>query len=83
MKNQMAISASSDFCTVAWAAELCGVSMRTITRAMEPEDGRAPALTRVQPLVGSRESGRRHTLLYVEEVRRYHDARILLGKVTA
>lgn len=83
MKNQMSIAHPADFCTVAWAAELCGVSQRTIRRATYPAGDKPPALTRVQPLTGTTESGRRHTLLYADEVRRYADARRLVGMATA
>ena len=70
MRNQSALPSAADFCTVAWAAERTGLSLRHVRTLMK-----AGKLTRLQPRHGSRETGRRHTLLMVAEVERYAEAR--------
>lgn len=73
--NQTKLPDGGDFCTVAWAAEHTGLSQRSIRRLLNPREGRPPVLTRVKPLVGSRENGRSHTMLFTSEVRAYKQAR--------
>jgi hypothetical protein len=73
MTSQMTIAMGSDFCSIAYAAEKCRASERTIRRLIR--DGK---LRKLEPLIGSRETGRRHTLLFTAEVKAYADARALV-----
>lgn len=70
MTNQTALPNAADFCTVAWAAERTKLSQRHVRLLVQ-----RGKLTRVQPRTGSRETGRRHTLLMVCEVEHYAEAR--------
>lgn len=72
MKNvQLGFGSPADFCTVAWAAEKIGISMRGVTRLFASAGG---PLAVVRPRVGSRESGRAHQMLYVAQVEEYATA---------
>lgn len=70
---QLAFPASGDFCTVAWAAELLGMSQRGVAKLVQ--DGR---LREHMPLVGSRESKRHKRLLSADEVREYKRALLVV-----
>lgn len=72
--TQTKIPMGNDYCTVAWAAELAGVSMRTVTRAIG-----AGALHGATPRTGRRESRRHKQMLLTEEVRAWNEARKLLA----
>ncbi len=67
--TQLAFPSSGDFCTVAWAAELLGLSHRGVARLVQ--DGK---LKEHMPLTGSRESTRHKRLLSADEVRAYRRA---------
>lgn len=71
---QSAIPVPADFCTLAWAAEHLDLSLRSVQRLVK-----AGKLHGFRPLVGSRESGRRHNMLMTEQVRSYRAARDLLA----
>lgn len=62
----MRFAAPSDFCTVAWAAEKIGVSQRQVRYLIR--DGK---LFGAGPRTGKTETGRRHTMLYVDQVTEY------------
>lgn len=64
------IPVGEDYCTVAFAAELAGVSVRTVVRAIRDE-----VLVGVRPRTGSRESGRHKTMLHTAQVRDWVRAR--------
>jgi excisionase family DNA binding protein len=64
--EQLRFPSAGDYCTQAWAAEQIGVSLRTVARLIK--DGKLKAF---RPLKGSKESGRRHTLMDTEQVRAY------------
>lgn len=66
MVNQVAIPVASDWCTMAYAAEKIGVSLREVGRLVK--DGR---LTAQRPRVGSKESARTKTILQLDQVRAY------------
>jgi excisionase family DNA binding protein len=68
--EQTMIALGEDYCTVPWAAELAGVSLRTVRRAIS--NG---TLATVKPRTGSRESDRTKTLLHTVQVREWHRAR--------
>lgn len=80
MRNQTGLPISTDFCTIAYAAELCGVSVRTIDRLTKPDGDKPATLQRVTPLCGSRESSRHKSLLYLSQVREYAAARQLVRR---
>lgn len=63
MNNQLSIRAATDWCTVAWAAEQIGVSGRQVYRWVQ--DGTLVGQTARH---GTRESGRRHLILDVDDV---------------
>lgn len=67
MKQQMALPNPRDFCTAAYAAEKIGVSIRQVYRWCKP----GGPLISAQPRVGSRETGRRHSLLLVAQVEEF------------
>lgn len=67
--TQLAFPSSKDFCTLAWAAELLGMSHRSVAKLVA--DGRLKDHT---PLVGSRESKRHKRMLSADEVREYKRA---------
>jgi hypothetical protein len=69
MRIQTAIASAQDWCTIAYAAEVLGVSMRTITRYLA-----AGTLHGHKPRVGSRESSRHKAILSVDEVLALRDA---------
>jgi excisionase family DNA binding protein len=64
--EQMRFPSATDYCTQAYAAEQIGVSLRTVARLIKDGDLKA-----FRPLKGSKESGRRHTLLDTAAVREY------------
>ena len=64
--EQTAIAVGTDLCTQSWAAEHIGVSLRTVQRLVAEN-----VLQGVRPRIGSRETGRRHNLLWTDEVREY------------
>ncbi len=64
--KQMTFADPGDWCTLAYAAETIGVSLRTVARAIA--DGKLSAR---RPRVGSRETNRRHVMLYVSEVEEF------------
>jgi hypothetical protein len=70
MRIQTALASPSDWCTMAYAAELLGVSLRQVGRYVA--DG---VLQGYRPRVGTRESTRHKMILHVDEVRRLRDAR--------
>lgn len=67
--TQLVFPSSKDFCTVAWAAELLGMSIRSVLRLVA--DGK---LSSFSPLVGSHESGRHKRMLSADQVREYKRA---------
>lgn len=67
--HQIAVADPGDWCTYAYAAEQLHVSMRTIGRMVA--DGR---LSGFRPLIGSHESPRHKTILYVPQLREYQRA---------
>ena len=69
---------AADFCTTAWAAEHLGVSMRSVGRYVA-----AGLLADFTPLVGSRESKRKHRILSTVQVRSFRDARELVGRAVS
>lgn len=69
----MRLPLSSDYCTIAWAAEHLGWSMRSVTRAVA--DGRLDAVT---PLCGKRESKRHKSMLKTDQVREYRRALMVI-----
>jgi hypothetical protein len=69
MESQLQLQDPTDWCTLAYAAEKIGCSQRTVRRATI--DGR---LIAYRPRVGSRESGRRHLILYTEQVHAFATA---------
>jgi predicted site-specific integrase-resolvase len=73
MRIQTAIASAQDWCTIAYAAELLGVSMRQITRYLA--EGK---LHGHRPRVGSRESARHKAILNVDEVLAFRDARAIV-----
>lgn len=78
MNRQLSFAAAADWGTIAWAAETIGVSQRTVRRLID-----AGTITGQNARKGSRETGRRHTIVSVDEVLRYRDAkRIVDGAVT-
>jgi hypothetical protein len=72
--TQTMIPVGEDYCTVAYAAELAGVSIRTVTRAVG--DG---VLASTRPRCGSRESTRHKMMLHTHQVREWVAARKLLS----
>lgn len=75
----MSLSSPDDFCTVAWAAEKIGISQRGVYRLFSEAGG---PLSVVRPRVGSRETGRRHTMLYVAQVQEYAIAHRLVKRTS-
>jgi hypothetical protein len=73
MRIQTALASPKDWCTLAYAAEVLGVSLRQVGRYVA--DG---VLQGYRPRVGARESSRSHLILHVEEVIRLRDARRLI-----
>lgn len=67
--DQLTLPVGEDYCTIAWAAEYLGVSLRTVTRAVA-----GGALTAVTPRTGARESKRHKRMLLTEQVREYRRA---------
>lgn len=78
MTIQSGLPVSADFCTIAYAAELCGVSLRTIDRLTKPHGDKPARLDRVTPMCGRKESARHKSLLYTAQVREYAAARALV-----
>jgi hypothetical protein len=76
--EQTMIPVGGDYCTVAYAAELAGVSIRTVDRAIN--DG---LLSTTRPRTGSRESERRKTLLHTPQVREWVAARKMIRREDA
>lgn len=74
MNQQMMLANPNDWCTAAYAAEKIGVSLRTVYRLIK--EGRLRAYV---PRKGSRETGRRHTLLALEEVTTFATAHKLVN----
>ena len=72
--KQMMLPVGDDYCTVAYAAELAGVSIRTVTRAVS--DG---ILAATKPRCGSRESARHKLMLSTPQVRDWVAARDMLA----
>lgn len=68
--KQLTFANPRDWCTIAAAAERLDVSQRTIARMIG--DG---VLQAFMPIVGSRESSRHKTLLYMPEVLELRAAR--------
>lgn len=68
--QQTAITLASDFATVPWAAEQIGISDRQVRRLIG-----AGTLSGQRARIGSKETGRRHVMLRVEEVLEYARAR--------
>jgi hypothetical protein len=71
--TQTMIPVGEDYCTVAYAAELAGVSIRTVVRAVG--DG---VLVATRPRCGSRESARHKLMLHTSQVRQWVAARTML-----
>jgi hypothetical protein len=76
MKVQMMIPDAQDFCTVAYAAEKIGMSMRQVRRLCLP----GGPIRAVRPRTGSRESGRYRSLLLVQDVDAYAAAHRLTNQ---
>jgi hypothetical protein len=76
--NQTMIPVGGDYCTVAWAAELAGVSIRTVDRAIRDE-----LLSATRPRTASRESDRHKTMLHTAQVREWVAARKLIRREDA
>lgn len=66
---------AAEFCTIAWAAERLGLSVRQVGRYVV--DG---TLSGVTPLTGSRESKRHKRMIRVNDVERLRDARVVTGR---
>lgn len=73
MRIQTAIASAQDWCTIAYASEILGVSMRQVGRYV-----RAGRLHAHRPRVGSRESDRHKAILSVDEVFALRDARAIV-----
>lgn len=78
MKGQMQLPDASDFCTVAYAAEKIGISMRQVRRLCMP----GGQLRAVRPRTGSRESGRYRSLILVADVEAFAAAHRLVNNRT-
>jgi hypothetical protein len=74
MKNQIAIALPSDWCTVARAGEILGLSQRQVRRYIR--DG---VLAGGTPQVGAREQARQKTMVRVDEVMELRTARAKLA----
>jgi hypothetical protein len=75
MNGQMKLPDASDFCTVAYAAEKIGMSMRQVRRLCAP----GGPIRAVRPRTGSRESGRYRSLLLVDVGDQYAAAHRLVN----
>jgi excisionase family DNA binding protein len=67
--QQMHLADSAEWCTVTYAAQMLGLSVRTVTRLIASE--RLPAYL---PMLGTGEDDRHKTMLRVADVRRYRSA---------
>jgi hypothetical protein len=75
MKQQLALPDGLDLCSMAYAAQLAGCSLRTVVRAAN-----AGRLTVVTPRLALRESKRVKRLLVTEQVREWATAYKLINR---